>query len=116
VRRETFAERRAEWLRVVHERASRPNGQVSHEERIGIMRAKVRAWNGEPVAREKRSGTVRAPVGPPFPRPWAPVFSKHTPWEDFERWRVDLGARQLLVPSGALITGSDRAWRCEVSP
>jgi hypothetical protein len=63
-----------------------------------------------------RRGPAGAHGVPPLPLVGRRLFSKHTAWEEFERWRVDLGARQLLVPGGALFSNGDRAWRCEVSP
>jgi hypothetical protein len=58
-------------------------------------------------------GTVSPRTVPPLPRPRAPVsFTPFTPWEEFERLRVDLGVRMVRVPEGALITNGSRAWRC----
>lgn len=53
---------------------------------------------------------------PPPPPVGSRIFSKHTAWEEFERWRVDLGPRRMRVPGGALISGGTRAWRCAEVP
>jgi hypothetical protein len=73
-----------------------------------------------PIQKRTKPAT-RAPdaveLGPVPPLPGGPLaFSKNTPWEEFERWRVDLGPRAVFVPEGPLITGGTRAWRCTEVP
>lgn len=63
---------------------------------------------------QRQPRPAAAPGVPPLPLRAQQLFSKHTPWEEFERLRVDTGGG-VLVPGGALITNGDRAWRCEVS-
>jgi hypothetical protein len=66
---------------------------------------------GKPVpAKPRPPRPAAAPVASPLSPPARQLFSQHTPGEEFEYLRVDLGDR-VRVPSGALIHGGDLAWR-----
>lgn len=101
---------------------SRPEGLLSARERREVLSLKLRAWSGKPRLRDneksaKAPAVGAAPGGPPPPPPVRSRISfLNTPWEEFERLRVDLGPRQVLVPEVVLITGGSTAWRCTEVP
>ena len=48
---------------------------------------------------------------PPLPSSRGRLSTQHTPWEEFERWRIRGRATAYVPPSVLITTGADNAWR-----
>jgi hypothetical protein len=126
-----FDVKRAAWVLATRRQHDRELDVLERAEAIvatmvefqvrSYARTRSRAYRKKPGA-GSTPVTAAGPLGaPPLER--GRLFPD-TPWEEFELLRVVpqpqfrpcMESRRALVPEGCLVTGGDRAWRCEVVP